>query len=95
MTRSLDEDYDVEEFEIEEFEEPEAEAYEEVVEGGGEELVEWTDEEGEDEYDESGKKRKHWHKKHTMVFDETAGRIVAKRKRKPSRRQDIWEVEED
>jgi transcription termination/antitermination protein NusA len=82
-----DEDYELEEYEPEAPEESEGESVEE-------EVVEWSDEDGEDEEDEE-KKRKAWHKKHAMVFDEKAGKVVAKRKRKPSRRQDIWEMEED
>ena len=53
--------------------------------------------EDEDEEDEAGphgkKKKKHRQKKQAMVFDEAAGRVVAKRKRKPSRRREPWEDE--
>jgi transcription termination/antitermination protein NusA len=92
----FEEEYD-EDYELETYEEPDAlvePAAEVEAEIGVAEFVEWTSDD-EDEDDDADKKRKHWNKKHTMVFDEAAGKIVAKRKRKPSRRQDIWETEED
>ena len=87
------EEWDDDDYELEEDESESGEASE-----GEEELVEWSeeyDDEDDDEDEEDGKKRKHWHKKHAMVFDEKAGKVVAKRKRKPSRRQDVWDMEED
>jgi len=61
-----------------------------------EEFAQWSDSD-EDEEEETGgrKKRKHWNKKHALVFDENAGKVVAKRKRKPSRRQDVWGEDDD
>ena len=70
-------------------------AYESEEFVSDEDFSEWVEEDADEDDEESGKKRKDWHKKHTMVFDENAGRVVAKRKRKPSRTQNPWEMEED
>jgi transcription termination/antitermination protein NusA len=52
-----------------------------------------TDEEELTDQDGKKKKGKDWRKKHMVVFDEDAGRLVTKRRRKPSRARD-WEGEE-
>ena len=98
-----EEDYDEEldeEYDEEEYEEGDEEVDEETdVVDVEAEFAQWSDsdESDEDEEDETGgrKKRKHWNKKHALVFDENAGKVVAKRKRKPSRRQDVWGEDDD
>lgn len=50
------------------------------------------DEDFDDEDDESGRSRKkNKRKRRTLVYDEDAGRVVSKRKRKGSRSQNDWE----
>lgn len=76
------------------------EAHDELVIEGEEDeewLYEYEEADEEDEDEEIGrskkKKGKDWRKKHMMVYDEEAGRVLTKRRRKPSRRRD-WELDE-
>jgi N utilization substance protein A len=70
-------------------EEEELEEIEEIEEI--EHDLEWR--EGEEE-SETRSKREKRQRKRTLVFDEDLGQVVSKRRRKPSRRQQDWDVED-
>jgi len=61
-----------------------------------EEVVEFIEEEGEEEegeFSDKSKKKKKDRRKRTLVYDEEIGEVVAKRRRKPSRRVEEWETD--
>ena len=62
----------------------------EVVTYPVEEVVEFV-EEGEEELTDKPKKKKKDRRKTALVYDEATGEVVARRRRKPSRRVEDWE----
>jgi N utilization substance protein A len=74
--------------------ETEAEVEKPVEEPGVEILVEWASDEDEDEEEGSARgkgKKKGERKKRELVYDEDLKEVVARRRRKPSRRRGEWE----
>ena len=64
----------------------------EVITYPVEEVVEFI-EEGEEELTDKSKKKKKDRRKTALVYDEATGEVVAKRRRKPSRRVEDWETD--
>ncbi len=72
------------------------EAIPEFIEEEEEAILEFIEEEEEDEeelIEKPSKKKKKGRRKHTLVYDEETGEVVAKRRRKPSRRLEDWETD--